>query len=117
MPPKDQPKKKIATTHDGFPLAFAEGPARESFPCLCVFCLSAARLAKVRLIEKGQGRGGYAVLCPECSSTMFLCSQRAVDRFRAMQQLLSDDSTRESLRGTLETIGQGLVAGGLSDVG
>lgn len=87
---------------DGFPVAFADGPAKDSYAAICIFCVG--QLARVRLIEKGQGRGGYAVLCPECTSTIFLCRPESVKRWRAMQALLRDTNARQSYFNTLEVL-------------
>lgn len=117
MPPNiaTTKKKPANLTRDGFPMPFEDGVVRDSYECLCVLCLEP--FARVRSIRKGQGAGGYAVSCPQCASTIFLCRPDSVTRWRAMQQLFRDQGARDAMRGTLTELGRTLTAGELEPTG
>lgn len=100
------PKSKRAARQvlgDGFPVPFADGPPTDTYSAICIFCF--AENATVRLIEKGHGAGGYAVMCPICATTSFLCRRASVDAWRAYQALLRDPEARRALASTLQVMG------------
>jgi len=105
-------KPKTATTRDGFPVPFADGVPRDSYECICVLCLEP--YARVRSIKKGQGAGGYAISCPQCASTIFLCRPEAVARWRAQQQLFKDPGTSAAMSATLNELSRSIIAADLA---
>lgn len=108
-------KPKPATTRDGFPVPFADGVPRDSYECICVLCLEP--YARVRSIKKGAGAGGYAIACPQCASTIFLCRPEAVSRWRAQQQLFKDPQAAAAMSATLTALAGTIVAADLAPTG